>query len=312
MLRQWHCQADVTLRLIPIDPVLIKSGYATLDEADMVPVSAFRDGKQTYYFPGSSLKGALRSHLERICRTLCPGSVCLPYYDRRRVELPPVAGEHGSVGCGFREPSGGGEDTASRAYRESCPVCRMFGSLRFGGRFSVADAYPTKAPNALHRNGVGINRFTGGTVPGVLYDLMVLEGGEYETHLRLQNFELWQLAAVYFLLCDLRDEIISLGSGCSRGLGRVRGEVKEFALTYLKPQPKLCGLEHLAGTDDRVAYDLDPAGVPEIPLANPTIAGLRHRYALADWSRELEPLAHRLSDFLPNHGPRGAILERNR
>jgi CRISPR-associated RAMP protein (TIGR02581 family) len=311
MLRQWQCQADVTVRLIPIDPILIKSGYATLDEADMVPVSTFRDGKPTYYFPGSSLKGALRSHFERICRTLREGSVCIPYYDRRRVELPPVAGEHDSVGCGFRGPSSGRkeDDTSSTAYRESCPACRMFGSLRFGGRFSIGDAYPVKTPVPLHRNGVGINRFTGGTVSGVLYDLMVLEGGEYQTRLRLQNFELWQLAALYFLLCDLRDEIVTLGSGRSRGLGRVRGEVEELTLTYLKPQSRLRGLEHLASRDDRAAYDLDAGPEPEIPFANPMVAGLRHRYTLGDWATELAPLAPRLDTFLASHGPRGAIAE---
>ena len=34
MLRKWLCQADVTIRLQPIDPILIKSGYATLDGPD--------------------------------------------------------------------------------------------------------------------------------------------------------------------------------------------------------------------------------------------------------------------------------------
>ena len=78
MMRKWLCQADVTVHLEPVDPVLIKSGYATLDGPDMVPVQTFRDGKEAYYFPGTSLKGVLRSHFERIARTLREGIVCLP------------------------------------------------------------------------------------------------------------------------------------------------------------------------------------------------------------------------------------------
>jgi CRISPR/Cas system CSM-associated protein Csm3 (group 7 of RAMP superfamily) len=314
MLRQWHCQADVTVRLYPLDPILIKSGYATLDGPDMVPVRTFREGEQTFYFPGSSLKGCLRSHFERICRTLRPGSVCIPYYDGRRVPRPPVASEVGSVGCGFRGPASGREedDTPATAYRESCPACRTFGSLRFGGRLSLADAYPVKKPTAIHRNGVGINRFTGGTVPGVLYDLIVLEGGEYRTQLRLQNFELWQLAAVYFLLGDLRDGMIALGSGRSRGLGRVRGEVTDFTLTYLRPQERLCGLEHLASPDDRAAYELAAGPVPEVPLAGARVRGLRHQYALTDWATRLEPLAPRLDEVLATLSPRGQIVENHR
>ena len=78
MLRRWLCQADLTLRLTPLDPVLIKSGYATVDGPDMVPVQTYKDGKSVYYFPGTSLKGVLRSRIERIARTLRPGSVCIP------------------------------------------------------------------------------------------------------------------------------------------------------------------------------------------------------------------------------------------
>ena len=77
-----------------------------------------------------------------------------------------------------------------------------FGSLKFGGRLSIGDAYPQpgKPPVQSRRNGVGIDRYTGGTVKGVLFDLVVIEGGVFEAHLRVQNFELWQLAAVNFLV----------------------------------------------------------------------------------------------------------------
>ena len=51
MLRKWFCQADVKIIIEPVDPVLIKSGYATIDVADMVPVSTFKDGERVYYFP---------------------------------------------------------------------------------------------------------------------------------------------------------------------------------------------------------------------------------------------------------------------
>ena len=90
MLRRWLCQADLTLRLTPLDPVLIKSGYATVDGPDMVPVQTYKDGKSVYYFPGTSLKGVLRSRIERIARTLRPGSVCIPYYegDKQRERIP--------------------------------------------------------------------------------------------------------------------------------------------------------------------------------------------------------------------------------
>jgi CRISPR-associated RAMP protein (TIGR02581 family) len=314
MMRKWLCQADVTVRLEPKDPVLIKSGYATIDGPDMVPVSTFRNGEKVYYFPGSSLKGALRSHFERIARTLKEASVCLPYYDPKKVEdIPvPAPAEANSFGCGYR---GADDSMKSEYYRDACAACRLFGSLRYGGRFSIGDAYPIPGhePRPSQRNGVGIDRFTGGTVRGVLFDVLVLEGGLFEAQVRVLNFELWQLAALNFLLLDLRDEMITIGSGRSRGLGRVRGEVTHYALSYVRPQTELRGLAELATKEDRDAYGLFAWAAAE-PISLPAAErrGLRHQYNLsADWASRLEPLAPSLDGFLQAHGgPRGAVVPR--
>ena len=300
MLRKWLCQAEVKITIEPVDPILIKSGYATIDGADMVPVSTFKEGERVYYLPGSSLKGALRSHLERIARTLQPGRVCIPYYDPdpRRSITPPVPAEAYSHGCGFRS---GANDATSVAYADSCAVCRMFGSLKFGGRFSISDAYPSENLKPELRNGVGINRFTGGTVPGVLFDLQVLVGGKFKANLRLTNFELWQLAALNLLLIDMKDEIIMIGSGRSRGLGRVRIIINCYHLTYLQQFSHLQGLYQLATSQERSAYRLHDWAPPNpINLPNPQSRGLRQQYDLSNnWSKQLEPLRPAFEKFLP-------------
>ena len=305
MLRKWLCQADVKIILEPVDPVLIKSGYATIDGADMVPVSTFKDGKRVYYFPGSSLKGALRSHLERIARTLHPGRVCVPYYDdKRRGSIPiPVPSEEHSYGCGY-VASG---NTTSSLYANSCAVCRMFGSLKFGGRFSIGDAYPSENPTLESRDGVGINRFTGGTVPGVLFDLQVLVGGKFEAELRLTNFELWQLAALNLLLMDMEDAIITIGSGRSRGLGRVRITVPSYMLTYVRAVHQLEGLHQLVTPEEQSAYQLhDWSPQNPINLPKPQGRGLRQQYDLSDdWSNQLQVLIPAFDNFLAcsNYAP---------
>lgn len=314
MMRKWLCQLDVSVHLEPVDPVLIKSGYATLDGPDMVPVQTLRDGKETYYFPGTSLKGVLRSHFERIARTLKEGSVCLPYYDpKKKKDIPlPVdsaAEQAAAVGCGFRTTE---IDTTSAIYSESCAACRLFGSLRFGGRFSIGDAYPIteSKPVLSRRDGVGIDRYTGGAVSGVKFDLAVLEGGTFVTHLRVVNFELWQLAAVNFLLLDLKDEMLSIGSGRSRGLGRVKCSVRSYTLTYLRPSDNLQGLCELASKPEQQQYGLHSASLTDpIALPEPRREGLRHVYDLTtDWTNRLQPLAGSLEAFLAVHGgPKGTI-----
>ncbi len=313
MMRNWLCQADVTIEIEPVDPVLVKSGYATLDGTDMVPVSTFRNGQQVYYLPGTSLKGVLRSHFERIARTLQPGSVCLPYHDPKRKLPVPVEAEKQSYGCGYRSREG--NDTTAAVYADSCAACRQFGSLKFAGRFSIGDAYPAPKhePTIESRNGVGIDRFTGGTVRGVLFDLQALVGGRFVAKIRLANFELWQLAGLKLLLDDFADEMIAVGSGRSRGLGRVRGVVKSFSLTYLRTAStpeSLVGIGQLAGAQERASYRLHD-WTPEPPIELPTAAvhGLRRRYDLdADWSQRLRTLVPAFEAFLQWHGgPQGNV-----
>lgn len=309
MLRKWLCQADVSIEIEPVDPVLVKSGYATLDGADMVPVVTFRDGESVYYLPGTSLKGVLRSHFERIARTLQPGSVCLPYYDPKRNISIPVDEEKGSYGCGYRSREG--TYPASARYADSCAACRLFGSLKFAGRFSIGDAYPLpdSDPTIESRNVVGIDRFTGGTVSGVLFDLQAVVGGRFKAHIRLTNYELWQLAGLNLLLADLQDEMIAVGSGRSRGMGRVRAKVACFRLAYLRTAQSLVGIGQLATTGEREAYglhDWKPEELVALPAAEPR--GLRQEYLLDDWSTRLQPLTPAFEAFLHWHGrPRGEV-----
>ena len=315
MLRKWLCQADVTIVIEPVDPILVKSGHATMDGADMAPVSTLRDGRRIHYLPGPSLKGVLRSHLERIARTLRPGSVCLPYYDpdpRRGISVP-VSAERRSYGCGFRSPSRGRTDTAPAAYANSCAACRLFGSMKFGGRFSIGDAYPLAEhePKPETRNGVGIDRFTGGTVGSVLFDLQVLVDGKFKASIRLTNFEFWQLAVLHLLLTDLADEMIAVGSGRSRGLGRVRATVESFRLTYTGVANSLLGIGQIATPEEQEAYGLHN-WMPDRPVALPSaprIRGLRQEYDLDTcWSERLQALVPAFDNFLQWHGgPQGEV-----
>ena len=312
MLRNWLCQADATIEINPVDPVLVKSGHATLDGADRVPVSTFHNGERVYYFPGTSLKGVLRSHFERIARTLQPGSVCLPYYDpqkKRNISVP-VAAEEKSYGCGYRDGK-----NAAAAYADSCAACRLFGSLKFAGRFSIGDAYPLPdhKPAVESRHSVGIDRFTGGAVRRLLFEQQVLVGGRFAANIRLTNFELWQLAGLKLLLDDLADEMIAVGLGRSRGLGRVRGAVTSFRLTYLRTARRaasLAGIGELAIPQERGAYRLHK-WAPEMPIELPEGAarGLRQWYDLhADWSQRLQTLVPAFEAFLQWHGgPSGTV-----
>jgi CRISPR-associated RAMP protein (TIGR02581 family) len=234
MLKQLVNECLIHLAIVPKGPILIRSGMASLSGPDMCFVTTNRGGGEQVYLPGSSLKGMLRAQAERIARTLNPKAACNPFADKGAPD----------AFCGALFETRKNEEDKDKkkladrpavAYRDACPICRLFGSTWFAGRLATEDAYAEdgKAPRPRQRDGVGIDRFTGGAAHGVKFDLEVVNGGRFETHLHLRNFELWQLGLLGFLLQDLEDELVRIGAGKSRGLGRVKVEVGEIRLDFL-------------------------------------------------------------------------------
>lgn len=205
--------ALLTIRLQPDGPVLIKSGREAGADPTIVDMNFVRThhiglGQDTtVYLPGSSLKGTLRSYCERGVRTV--GLFCCdPFAD------------------GFCGKKLQNEEDGAKRHNNSCAVCRIFGNTVLGGRFLVGDAYPTKetvqvANQTEQRDGVAIDRLSGGTVPGALFTLEVVTRGKFEAQLVLENFELWQLGLLAIALRDLGSGLCPIGYGKSRGLGRM-------------------------------------------------------------------------------------------
>ena len=229
MLKRLVNECRFNLTIHTEGPVLVKSGHGTVSGPDMAPVRTYRNGKTEVYLPGSSLKGVFRSHIEKVIRTLNDGVVCNPF-----VKTDDKANRD-EVSCGdkFNEK----EDLSNEeVYRDSCPACRLFGSTSFIGRVAISDAYLTEDSEEKieQRDGVGIDRFTGGAAGTAKFDLEVVSSGvAFETNIYLRNFEVWQLGMLMLIVQDLEDGLISIGSGKSRGLGNVKGEISEVSVNYL-------------------------------------------------------------------------------
>lgn len=265
MLKQLVNECLITLQIKPDGPVLIKSGIETVSGPDMAFVRVWRNGQEEIYLPGSSLKGVFRSHAERIARTLNQAAACNPFakveedasfcgliFDRRKKisTLP--------------DPEDKADLANQTAYRESCPICKLFGSTWYAGRLATSDAYAEgPVPRPQQRDGVGIDRFTGGAAHGVKFDMEVVNEGTFVTTLHLRNFELWQLALVGFVLADLHDGLVRIGAAKSRGLGRVRGQVRQMQIHFLgthvpRPENGNLVLRGLGGLVDASAYGVEP------------------------------------------------------
>ena len=237
MLKKIVNEAFCTVRITTTGPLLVKSGHASVSGPDMTPVVTNRGGKQEVFIPGSSLKGVFRSHIEKIVCSLKPHVVCYPFEINSRETRESIS-DMTQLESDYRESCGAMfnrfarqsqeslEDQTDKVYAASCPTCRLFGSTAFIGRVAISDAYLVSKEARELRDGVGIDRLTGGASHGAKFDLEVVsEGVAFETMIHLRNFEIWQLGMLFIVLKDMEDELIRLGSGRSRGLGQVKAEI---------------------------------------------------------------------------------------
>jgi CRISPR-associated RAMP protein (TIGR02581 family) len=238
MLKKLMNEAFCTLSITTTGPLLVKSGHASISGPDMTPVLTFRNGKQEVFIPGSSLKGVFRSHLEKIVCSLKPHVACYPFEgnDDRLADKEQRKRDYRDSCSGmftqYAKQSTDARDYLEKhtdwVYAASCPICRLFGSTGFIGRIAIGDAYLASPEIKEQRDGVGIDRLTGGASHGAKFELEVVSTGvKFETDIHLRNFEIWQLGMLFIVLQDLEDELIRIGSGRSRGLGQVQATISE-------------------------------------------------------------------------------------
>lgn len=249
MHSKFYNEAIFYLSLRPQGPLLIKSGSeggASLNPTlpDMNFVRTNRpDIGEVLYIPGSSLRGVLRSHAEKLVRSVNINEACDPFLsdrDENRYGLKPACfrGKDKSEG---KEKSNDKKDGA-RVYRESCYICRIFGNLEIAGRLKVNDFYPRNGnPASEVRYGVAIDRVTGSVAHGP-FDMEVVTNGEFYGMITLRNFTLGQLGLVGAALCDMAEGFVRLGYGKARGLGQVELVFDKLEIRYLRKKDML-GIE---------------------------------------------------------------------
>ncbi|KPA19001.1 CRISPR-associated protein [Candidatus Magnetomorum sp. HK-1] len=305
MLKKMLNSAQIDFDILPIDPLLIKSGQATVGGVDMSFVRTWHTGEKAEPFiPGSSIKGMIRAYSEKICRSLKdnPVPVCLPYVAPGKDKH----NERNQVSCGLRfEKYKKNKKTlySTDIYKNSCAICKLFGSHFYIGRLATSDGYLTKDPKPVFeiRDGVAIDRITGGAAKGAKYDLEVLTRGNFSTSINIRNFERWQLGLIGLVLRDMKDGLVRLGFGKSRGLGRFKAEITSFKLSYYNQQvSSLKGISKLCNQEDFNSYGFFNDIETEKATLNDSIQnGLRYDYNITEnWINILEPGVKDLLAFI--------------
>lgn len=174
-----HSRHRFTATLRLKSPLRLSSGRAS--ETTDLPL--MRDRCDRIYIPGTSLRGALRSEVERTLGAVGAAAglrscvlftepegddACITLSRAKQEKLQELEQEDREVALSFLEA-------------HLCDVCKLFGSPVYGSRLAVADCFPsdpeaTEGKTAL-RDGVGIDRDTGAAKENIKFNFEVLEAG---------------------------------------------------------------------------------------------------------------------------------------
>ncbi|MEA5515828.1 RAMP superfamily CRISPR-associated protein [Nodularia sp. UHCC 0506] len=192
------CKIDATFTLA--SPLLIRSGQASSDKApDVVHLKSWRNGELKPVLSGTSLAGVLRHRAERIINTI---------------------GKNTSI------------------------IENIFGSDLYKNKTSEAKAsrlivHESVIENTtdLVQNRIAIDRFTGGTLHGALFNeqpIFPKDNAHLKLNLELRNPQNHEIGLLLLLIKDLWTGDLPVGGASSIGRGRLQG--KKATITLRRKQ----------------------------------------------------------------------------
>ena len=218
-------------RLVMQTALHIGGGKVTLSSSDS-PVVLTPDQKP--FIPGSSFKGALRSTVEKLAPALPGFSTCaLIELNKDTLQAELDGGKDIKNICSTvrqwqiaqerRNRPAQSADINSRAAREVCDTCRLFGSPFAAARLNVSDLYlPEEEWNGIiqTRDGVAIDRDSEKARDRLKYDFEVVPASAtFAMEIVLENAEPADLQLICVGLSEYVQGFGVIGGKRSRGLG---------------------------------------------------------------------------------------------
>ena len=281
---------NFTIDWKPRDPVMVKAEGDGL-AVDILPLVSQVDSGVRFVIPGSSIKGVLRAHAERIVRTVCDLEINSETKFNQQLQVPLVEILFGSAEKNqpqLRDSKDGSSKNGSQGNIGALAVDDCYATLEMTASNWAAVEDTPKATNdtftqfektlatALGSKGqpfktlqpamhVAIDRWTGGAADSMLYSVLEPIGVPWEPIClslnadRLCKYHIQELKpAISLLLLVLRDfgnRKIPIGYGTNRGMGTV--EVTEMTAYG----SSLSDLDGLMGAQT-ITPNLESLGVP--------------------------------------------------
>lgn len=180
-----------------------------------------KDFKGNPYIPGSSLRGALRSTIERIIGSLNL-KPCLLIKDSSCVTNSKTLQEE------FKKIDKNAVEINKflSADNKVCPVCKLFGSPVVASKIRITDlAFIGDNPKTSVRDGVAIDRDTETAKEGAKFDFeVVAKESRFQFEIIGENLHDRDLALLAIGLQEIMEGNFWLGGNTARGLGKCKLE----------------------------------------------------------------------------------------
>jgi len=217
-------------------------------EGDLIPQAALHIGsgsgdsetdatfiRDTYgpFIPGSSLRGVMRSTLERILQAVGGDRGCVLFAEHSHPRCFTVNSKKLEDFDAWlsKQPVSKREIELTKKLLEGdglCDVCKLFGSPLLASKLRVSDSRPVAGavPQMVIRDGVAMDRDTETAREKFKFDFQALEKGlTFEFRLDIENAIGTDLALVHILLTQMKNGI-DVGGKKACGLGRCTVDVK--------------------------------------------------------------------------------------
>lgn len=221
------------IKITPKTPLLVSSGKTfDVTRPDMEFFRLDTPWGETIYIPGSSIKGVLRAGLEAVLgenKKFSEYKCCTSEKMCHEIKTKNMR-------------------TNKVPFQEHCPVCRIFGSGDLASRLEISDVFPYDAddePEAKEkkiketnkmmssRTGIQIDRKTGKTKGGALFEYEIFSGGELFGEFSFTNYELHQPGLLFTLFALANEGFLRFGHSKSRGLGVLNFNVESITILQM-------------------------------------------------------------------------------
>lgn len=216
----------LTLNYKTLSPLRIGSskGKSLFSPIDLQVLRINMNGKEVPYIPGSSLKGVFRSTAESITKSFnidtCMLGNCSEVMDQN--------GEKRDSRLQTAIKTNSREVTIN-ILNEYCLCCKIFGSKTYASHIKFNDAYPDGEVGVGVKTGIAINRKSGATKRGALYQVeFVNPDSEFTGEIVMFNLPNYAIGLLSYIINYINSGFIKLGGFKSRGFGRIEIKVKEI------------------------------------------------------------------------------------